>query len=72
MRIICAMSVYEGDNMTYERKFSDGFIDDIQNLLEVCLENDKNSVDITIPFREVDLGIEINFFIRSGKVKVKE
>lgn len=58
--------------MKMEKEFSKGFIDDIQDLIEVCIENDMNSVTITAPFGDVDLGIEINFFVKSGKVKITE
>lgn len=58
--------------MKMEKEFSKGFMDDIQDLIEICIENDMNSVTITAPFGDVDLGIEINFFAKSGKVKIKE
>lgn len=58
--------------MKLEKKFSDGFIEDIQDLLQICMENDMNSVIIDVPFGESELGIEINFYLKKGKVEIKD
>ena len=70
MRIKCAK--YEGGIMKLEKKFSEGFVEDIQELLGVCIDNDMNSVDISIPFEDSTLGIEINFYVKAGKVEIDD
>ena len=58
--------------MKMEKEFSKEFLDDIQDLIEICMENHTSNVTITVPFGDVNLEAEINFFAKSGKVKIKD
>lgn len=54
----------EGDNM--DKNFSNGFMQDIADLLEVCMENKTDNVDLNFDINGVHLGVNITFSIRKS------
>lgn len=58
--------------MRIEKEFSKGFEEDIQDLIAICMENDMNSASIDLKYGDVLMELEINFYFKSGKVKITE
>lgn len=58
--------------MKMEKEFSKGFEEDIQDLVAICMENDLNSARLDFKYGDVLMELEINFYFKSGKVKINE
>ena len=51
-----------GNNM--DKNFSNGFMQDIADLLEVCMKNKTDNVDLDFEINRIHLGVNITFSIR--------
>ena len=47
-----------------DKNFSNGFMQDIADLLEACMENKTDNVDLDFEINGIHLGVNITFSIR--------
>lgn len=48
------------------KKFSDGFMLDMADLLEICMDNRTDSIDLDFDINGQRLNIEITFSVKEG------
>lgn len=58
--------------MQMKKRFSNEFVKDMQDLIQLCFDNDVESVSIDFPFNGSILDLKIEFYAKSGKVNIKE
>lgn len=54
------------------KKFSEGFLHDMADLIDLCMENDTDNLEVKIPINGKTLNIEICFSIDEAKAGVVE
>lgn len=49
-----------------DKKFSEGFLHDIVDLMEMCKENNTDNVDLTYSFDDYELNVNITFSVKQS------
>ena len=61
-----------GKEIITETTFSEGFHEDLEKIIAYCMENNTDRVNIQIDYSDAQLEVELKFYIKSGKVEVKD
>lgn len=49
-----------------DKDFSEGFMHDIADLLENCMENNTDNVDLKFNFEDLELNVNLTFSIKQN------
>jgi len=54
-----------------EKEFSEGFMHDIADILELCMKNNTDNVDLVFDINDVKFGVNITFSIDKPQSKIR-